>query len=81
MTPHMLHDDPPPAPPVDDDIEDNFGGWRRPLPTCVNHPGRETAGMFGDEGYCAECVGPEIARRRLWLKSLSLVQGGAPWLR
>lgn len=54
---------------------------RAPLPTCVNHPGRETAGMFDDEGYCYECVEAELRRRRLWLRSFSLIQGGVEALR
>lgn len=33
------------------------------LPTCTNHPGRATAGGFGDDYYCSECVGWEIRLR------------------
>lgn len=53
------------------------------LPTCVNHPGRATAGRFDDEayGYCYECVEAELRRRRLWLASFRLVQGGVEALR
>lgn len=54
---------------------------RSALPTCVNHPGRPTAGTFDGEGYCYECVEPELRRRRLWLKSFSVVRGGVEALR
>lgn len=56
---------------------------RSDLPTCVNHPGRATAGRFDDEayGYCHECVEAELRRRRLWLASFRLVQGGVEALR
>lgn len=51
------------------------------LPTCVNHPGRATVGGFGDEFYCHECVGAEIAKRRMYMKSQSLIVGGVEALR
>ena len=51
------------------------------MPSCVNHPGRATVGGFDDAFYCAECVGPELIRRRLWLVSFRLVRGGLEALR
>lgn len=51
------------------------------LPTCANHPGRPAAGGFEDAYFCAECVGAELARRRLWLRSFSVVRGGVEALR
>lgn len=50
------------------------------MPGCVNHPGRPAHGGFGNEFYCAECVEWEIHRRRLWMKSFALVQGGVKGL-
>lgn len=41
----------------------------RALPTCKNHPGRPTAGGFGDDFYCSECVVWEI---RLHLRGVRL---------
>lgn len=51
------------------------------LPTCVNHPGRPTAGGFDDAYFCHECIEPELRRRRLWLVSFRLVRGGLEALR
>lgn len=56
----MNHDNPPP----------------HPLPTCINHPGRETVGTIDDHGVCAECVEAELLRYRMWLRSQQLVRGG-----
>lgn len=50
------------------------------MPACANHPGRPAYGGF-EEPLCAECAEWEIRRRRLWLKSFSLVRGGVEALR
>ena len=47
----------------------------RPLPTCINHPGRATVGGFDNEWYCHECVGAEIARRTLWQQTPRRIVG------
>lgn len=67
------------------DLPEHHPAWdelraaeRSDLVTCINHPGRATAGRFSDEeyGYCHECVEAELLRRRLWLRSFALVRGG-----
>jgi hypothetical protein len=49
-------DTPPPAPPVDDGPEDNYGGWRKgqggaagPVWSSTDYPPEPTDGDEGDE--------------------------------